>query len=78
MDLPIINRQWCIGCQRCVEACPEHVLAQIEGKAEMIHPEKCTRCAICEEVCPEFAIEWPIVVRFEPKNLPAPPSAQHQ
>ena len=62
--LPIIHLNLCTGCHRCVDICPTHVLAQINGKAQIYYPDRCTYCTACENVCPEGAIELPFLVVF--------------
>jgi 2-oxoglutarate ferredoxin oxidoreductase subunit delta len=58
-----VNESYCKGCELCVSACPQHVLAldpeRITPKG--YHPvviiaEGCTGCAICAVVCPEAAL----------------------
>jgi 2-oxoglutarate ferredoxin oxidoreductase subunit delta len=58
-----VNEKYCKGCDLCVGACPQHVLALNEDRltAKGYHPayliaEGCTGCAICAVVCPEAAI----------------------
>ena len=61
---PVIDKDECKGCGRCVEACPKNVLRlgdtlnrQGYLPAEYIG-EGCTGCAICFYNCPEpYAIE---------------------
>jgi 2-oxoglutarate ferredoxin oxidoreductase subunit delta len=57
-----VSDQFCKGCDLCVNACPQHVLAldmeHLTSKG--YHPahlikEGCTGCAICAVVCPEAA-----------------------
>ena len=58
-----VSDLYCKGCDLCVEACPQDVLAldmeHLTSKG--YHPailtgEECTGCAICAIVCPEAAI----------------------
>lgn len=45
----------CTGCERCVEACPEHVLVPGEGRLPQFDPGRgeCTFCGDCAAACPE-------------------------
>lgn len=54
--LPVINKSKCTACGLCVDACPEEVLALINGELVLEKPEDCIYCAICEETCPENAV----------------------
>jgi 2-oxoglutarate ferredoxin oxidoreductase subunit delta len=59
----VVNEVYCKGCELCVSACPQHVMAlaldRITPKG--YHPAElaedgCTGCAVCAVVCPEAAI----------------------
>lgn len=69
--LPIIDLNLCTGCHRCVDVCPAYALAQIDGKANLHHPDRCTYCTACEDVCPEGAIELPFLVVFAAADHPS-------
>jgi len=58
-----VNDLYCKGCELCVSACPQRVLAldmeHLTPKG--YHPvyllsDGCTGCAICAIVCPEAAL----------------------
>jgi 2-oxoglutarate ferredoxin oxidoreductase subunit delta len=58
-----VNETYCKGCELCVGACPQHVLALAPDHitAKGYHPatlisEGCTGCGICGVICPESAI----------------------
>jgi len=51
-----INKEWCKGCEICVEFCPTHVLAMNGPVVEVVNLEACTACGLCEIRCPDFAI----------------------
>jgi 2-oxoglutarate ferredoxin oxidoreductase subunit delta len=59
----VVNEIYCKGCELCINACPQHVLALSMERltAKGYHPAEltgpgCTGCAICAVVCPESAI----------------------
>ncbi len=59
----VVNELICKGCELCVDACPQQVIALAVERinAKGYHPaelvkEGCTGCAICATVCPEAAI----------------------
>jgi 2-oxoglutarate ferredoxin oxidoreductase subunit delta len=58
-----VNENYCKGCDLCIHACPQEVLAlNLEHLTPKgYHPthlikDGCTGCAICAVVCPEAAI----------------------
>lgn len=56
----------CKGCNLCVDACPQKVLAlrtdRFNAKGyravQLVEPEGCTGCAVCAIICPDavFAV----------------------
>lgn len=69
----VVNETYCKGCELCVGACPQNVLALSDQRitpkgyhpAELI-AQGCTGCGVCAVVCPEAAIEvYREVVRRE-------------
>jgi len=53
---PVINRQKCVSCAKCVEICPVHAATK-NGKEINIDHSVCIRCYCCHEVCPKRAID---------------------
>ena len=51
----------CKGCELCIGACPQHVLALDSGvvnplgyhPVELVDAAGCTSCALCARVCPD-------------------------
>ena len=55
---PFIDAMRCIGCNSCVEACPEgDVLAVVGGTARVVNGLRCIGHGRCEIACPVGAIE---------------------
>lgn len=59
----VVNESFCKGCELCVSACPQEVLALSSERitAKGYHPAElaaqgCTGCGVCAIVCPEAAI----------------------
>ena len=53
---PVIMAEKCIGCGRCGESCPKHLIDVVERKAEIAR-QGCISCFCCQEMCPVHAIE---------------------
>jgi 2-oxoglutarate ferredoxin oxidoreductase subunit delta len=64
MPRVVVDRQRCKGCERCVEACPQDVLAMSKALndrgyfyAEPAQQPRCLGCGLCAISCPDVAIE---------------------
>ena len=59
-QVALVDEQRCIGCFRCVQACP---VDAIIGAPEMMHTvlaAECTGCKLCLPVCPVDCIDMVI------------------
>lgn len=56
MFKPYIDEELCIGCEECVDICPDEVLEIIDEKASVVEDEECVGCESCVEVCEQEAI----------------------
>ena len=53
--IPVINKEKCTACRKCVDFCEYNALAMMVDEV-MVFPEVCHSCGGCEIVCPENAI----------------------
>ncbi len=54
--VPHLKVQSCVGCGKCAESCPPHII-EIRNKKAYIPRKGCISCFCCQEVCPAHAIE---------------------
>jgi Pyruvate/2-oxoacid:ferredoxin oxidoreductase delta subunit len=54
----VIDREKCIGCEQCVNACPSGALAMVDGKAQMVGELLCDGLGVCIGECPVDAIQF--------------------
>lgn len=52
---PQLERDICVGCGKCAESCPAHVITIKNGKAHF-KKKGCISCFCCQEMCPVKAI----------------------
>jgi len=50
------NREKCIGCNACVQACPEHACS-LTSEGIVTDLSLCTSCGECAAICPTLATE---------------------
>jgi len=51
-----LDQAACVGCGRCLEACPHQVFALEERKAVLMDRDACMECGACALNCPVKAI----------------------
>ena len=57
---PVVDKEKCIGCGKCVENCPEAAICLVSGgknKKAKIDYQFCKGEGICAQVCPVKAIK---------------------
>ena len=55
VKIPVVNKELCTGCRKCVDFCKFNALALIKNKV-LVFEEVCHSCGGCELICPEGAI----------------------
>lgn len=53
--LPRLDRSKCVGCGKCAESCPAHIITVRDRKAIFVK-KGCISCFCCQEMCPAKAI----------------------
>ncbi len=55
----------CIGCKKCAEICPAHVITMVNNRPR-IDRKKCISCFCCQEFCPVGAmrVHRPLIARI--------------
>ena len=63
-----INPRQCIGCTRCIDACPFDAIVGVAQKNHLVLPDDCTECGLCLPACPVDCIEWHDDARHPPRD----------
>jgi electron transport complex protein RnfB len=53
----LVDEARCIGCARCILACPVDAIAGAEGCMHTVIADYCTGCALCLPPCPVDCID---------------------
>lgn len=54
--IPVIDKESCIGCGKCIEVCPPQALISVDNVAH-IREDLCEECGFCAPECPVNAID---------------------
>lgn len=54
-----IREPECIGCTRCIEACPVDAIIGAAKQMHTVLADQCTGCELCVPVCPVDCIDMP-------------------
>lgn len=46
-----IDRELCIGCGACIEACPTRAIRMLPGWVSQVEADKCIGCGRCARLC---------------------------
>jgi len=52
-----IDREKCIGCGACADACHQGAIAMVDGKAKLVREDHCDGLGMCLPTCPVDAIK---------------------
>ncbi|MDQ7050452.1 MAG: electron transport complex subunit RsxB [Enterobacterales bacterium] len=66
----VIIEQQCIGCTKCIQACPVDAIVGAAKQMHTVIESECTGCDLCVPPCPVDCIEMPFVVQ---NKLPIKP-----
>lgn len=64
MQIAKINEDQCVGCTKCLPACPVDAIIGAQGFMHTVLIDECIGCKLCVAPCPMECIE--IVERIEP------------
>lgn len=70
-----IDEAECIGCVKCVRACPVDAIVGAAGQMHVITEHECTGCGLCIAPCPVDCITLaprPVPWRWPQPGIPAP------
>lgn len=56
-QLARIDENECIGCLKCVRACPVDAILGAAGRMHTVLPQNCTGCGLCVAPCPVDCID---------------------
>ena len=55
-QVTFIIENWCIGCTKCIQACPVDAIIGANRRMHTIIKDECTGCTLCVEPCPVSCI----------------------
>jgi len=56
-QVAVVDEQYCIGCVKCIPACPVDAIIGGRGQMHTIIPDLCTGCELCIAPCPMDCIK---------------------
>ena len=70
----IIREAECIGCTKCIQACPVDAIVGAAKKMHSVILDECTGCDLCIDPCPVDCIDMVEVKDLEKAILPEKPN----
>jgi len=72
-SLAVIIEEYCIGCTKCIQACPVDAIVGTAKQMHTVIAEECTGCELCLPPCPVECIEMrPIKPTIKTWTWPKP------
>lgn len=72
----VIREDECIGCTKCIQACPVDAILGAAKQMHTVITSECTGCDLCVEPCPVDCIDMvPVATTTLNWKWPAPPSS---
>ena len=65
--LAVVDEAWCIGCTKCIEACPVDCIVGAPKQMHTVIEADCTGCELCIPACPVDCISLVPVHAQEPR-----------
>jgi len=62
----VIDESLCIGCVKCIHACPVDAIVGAPKQMHTVIEQECTGCGLCIEPCPVDCISMAIFAGLEP------------
>ena len=76
-SIAYIREDECIGCTKCIQACPVDAILGAAKQMHTVISSECTGCDLCVEPCPVDCIDMiPIETTVETWSWPAPPAPE--
>lgn len=66
--LAVIDESLCIGCTKCIQACPVDAIVGHAKKMHTVIADECTGCELCLDPCPMDCINLNLLNTDEPIN----------
>lgn len=77
-QVAVVREEVCIGCCRCLKACPTDAIVGAPKQIHNVFREACTGCSACTDICPTEALSMqPIPITLNHWNWPHPQPAAH-
>ena len=66
----VVDEPACIGCTKCIQACPVDAIVGAQGRMHVVLAEECTGCELCIPPCPVDCIRL-VVIEPAPRDAQA-------